>query len=786
MKSLHYLWLAAGLTLCALTAGAQTNTFPTTGSAGIGTTDPAPSSLLDMVSTSKGLLVPRMTKVQRDAIVSPATGLLIYQTNLNPGFFYYNGSSWTAISTQDASKTLNNLTTTAVNTTLQPGMDNTIDLGSGTFSWRNLYVDGVGYLNTVKVSNYAGTPEAGMIRWTGTEFQGYTGSSWISLSGGGGGGVSTDLSNLTTTAVNVDLNPGLNAVYDLGSTDDNWDNLYLNKTIYIDDISALAFPGYYDIPSISIGDTKFSGDEGQNNIYIGEFTAENATNTATRNVYIGSAAGRNSTSSVGNVFVGSDAGRSNSTGSNNVSIGQYAGSNATTGIENVLVGISAGSGITTGKKNVLIGAYTYADTEFGGIDSLNVILGHRAGSYNDGSGTVLIGAFAGHYNNKNGNVYVGNNAGFNATEGFDNVLIGDNAGYAQHDGYANTCIGARAGYNEGGIAGTASRYNVYIGTDAGYKSKGAYNTYIGSKCGDTYVDNEQCVLMGYGTDVSSSTITNAIAIGYFTSVSQSNSIRLGNSSISKIGIGKNTSAGSIMEFQATTAKLTTGGVWTDASDRKLKQNITELDKMEVLQKINDLSVTQWNYKADDPYIYHVGPMAQDFYAAFGLGDDTTIAAMDKAGIALIGIQALTDQLEAAKALNTTREEMVNALQQENADLKTRLEKLEQIVLGTNETSGQPASQTVVLSESQRAAYIAQNNPNPFTDRTVINYFVPTQSGTAYLLISDATGTEIARTMLSTGEGSIEIDATEISSGTLSYSLLVDGKIIATKIMIHTK
>lgn len=395
MKHLQLFCVATVFVLGTTATMAQTNTFPTTGSAGIGTTDPTPSSILDMVSTSKGLLVPRMTKVQRDAIASPAVGLLIYQTNVNPGFFYFNGSSWTAISSQDASKSLNNLTTTAVNTTLQPGVDNSIDLGSAGLSWRNLYVDGVGYLNTVKVSNYAGTPEAGMIRWNGTEFQGYTGSSWISLSGGGGGGVSTDLSNLTTTAVNVDLNPGVNAVYDLGSTVDNWDNLYLDETIYIENIPALAFPGYYEIPSISIGDTKFSGDEGQNNIYIGEFTAENATNTATRNVYIGSAAGRNSTTSVGNVFVGSDAGRSNSTGSNNVSIGQYAGSNATTGIENVLVGISAGSGITTGKKNVLLGAYTYAETEFGGIDSLNVILGHRAGSYNDGSGTVLIGAFGG-------------------------------------------------------------------------------------------------------------------------------------------------------------------------------------------------------------------------------------------------------------------------------------------------------------------------------------------------------------------------------------------------------
>jgi hypothetical protein len=73
------------------------NIFPASGSAGIGTTTPDASSILEMVSTTKGMLVPRMTKVQRDAIIKPATGLLIYQTNSTPGFYYYNGSSWQAV-----------------------------------------------------------------------------------------------------------------------------------------------------------------------------------------------------------------------------------------------------------------------------------------------------------------------------------------------------------------------------------------------------------------------------------------------------------------------------------------------------------------------------------------------------------------------------------------------------------------------------------------------------------------------------------------------------------------
>jgi hypothetical protein len=91
-----YYIVSIGFLLCNYYAQAQ-NKFPSTGSAGIGTTTPNASSILDMVSTTKGMLVPRMTKNQRDAIATPATGLLIYATNGVPGFYYYTGTAWQAI-----------------------------------------------------------------------------------------------------------------------------------------------------------------------------------------------------------------------------------------------------------------------------------------------------------------------------------------------------------------------------------------------------------------------------------------------------------------------------------------------------------------------------------------------------------------------------------------------------------------------------------------------------------------------------------------------------------------
>ncbi len=61
---------------------------------GINTTTPDSSAALDITSTSSGLLIPKMTQAQRIAIASPATGLLVYQTNATAGFYYYDGSVW--------------------------------------------------------------------------------------------------------------------------------------------------------------------------------------------------------------------------------------------------------------------------------------------------------------------------------------------------------------------------------------------------------------------------------------------------------------------------------------------------------------------------------------------------------------------------------------------------------------------------------------------------------------------------------------------------------------------
>src|SRR5262249_27589143 len=90
--------------------------------------------------------------------------------------------------------------------------------------------------------------------------------------------------------------------------------------------------------------------------------------------------------------------------------------------------------------------------------------------------------------------------------------------------------------------------------------------------------------------------------------------------------------------------LYVNGTFVSSSDRNAKENFRPLDSREVLSKVAALPLTRWNYK-DDTGSEHIGPMAQDFYAAFKVGpDDKHIATIDEGGVALAAIQGLNEKL----------------------------------------------------------------------------------------------------------------------------------------------
>ncbi len=102
----------------------------------------------------------------------------------------------------------------------------------------------------------------------------------------------------------------------------------------------------------------------------------------------------------------------------------------------------------------------------------------------------------------------------------------------------------------------------------------------------------------------------------------------------------------------TGAQLPAGsGSWSSLSDRAAKENVAKLDGREVLDKISAMPISTWNYKTQDDTIRHAGPMAQDFYAAFGLGeDDRHLSSVDVDGIALAAIKELNSENAALKEM----------------------------------------------------------------------------------------------------------------------------------------
>ena len=88
------------------------------------------------------------------------------------------------------------------------------------------------------------------------------------------------------------------------------------------------------------------------------------------------------------------------------------------------------------------------------------------------------------------------------------------------------------------------------------------------------------------------------------------------------------------------------GSWTAMSDRNAKENVQPVDTRGVLEKVAALPVSTWNYKSQSSDVRHIGPMAQDFKAAFGVGaSDTGITTVDADGVALAAIQGLNEKLQ---------------------------------------------------------------------------------------------------------------------------------------------
>ena len=313
------------------------------------------------------------------------------------------------------------------------------------------------------------------------------------------------------------------------------------------------------------------------------------------------------------------------------------------------------------------------------------------GNTNGGTGNFFVGPSGNATTTGTGNTANGVNALNHDTSGSYNTANGYDALYSNTNGVENTANGLEALYDN-----TSGSYNTANGAEAlAFNKSGSGNTGIGFWALFHNSSGSNNIALGYqaGLNITNggnidignqglATDTKIIRIGDvqtqtfiagvitgdgsgLTNVALLNggNAFTGNQTVTggNVGIGTNNP----QEALHVVGNILATGTVTGSSDRNAKENFAAVNPVEVLDKVAALPISRWNYKSDREET-HLGPMAQDFYAAFGLGmDDKHISMVDADGVALAAIQGLNHKLEEARA--------------ENAELKARLDKLEKLL-----------------------------------------------------------------------------------------------------------
>jgi hypothetical protein len=339
---------------------------------------------------------------------------------------------------------------------------------------------------------------------------------------------------------------------------------------------------------------------------------------------------------------------------------------------------SVDSFIGAGDQNAVNGSLGFV-----GAGSANVIASESAGTYSSfigsgtGNGIQSYEAFVGAGSNNvvsGFDSFIGAGLG-NRLSGTVSFLGGGSTNsISAHEGfigsgYGNSVTGNGSFIGAGGDMTAANPNNQVSGEDsfvgAGDKNAvGGAEAFVGSGYGNTVNGTYASILGGYGNsakgeyaaiaggygNTASAELT--FAAGYHADATHAGSFvwsdYKGGSALLKDGAANEflaRASGGVYFYSNEAASsgvvLTPGsGTWANLSDRNAKTAIAPIDDESVLAKVAALPIDSWQYKSEKG-VRHVGPMAQDFYAAFGTGvDDRHITSIDEDGVALAAIKAL--------------------------------------------------------------------------------------------------------------------------------------------------
>lgn len=331
--------LLMAMTFCGSVAFAQKDNV------GIGTIKPDQSAVLDLSSSNKGLLTPRMSLQQRNLIQNPAEGLIVYQTDMLSGFYFYDGKEWKTLTTQ------NSVAGTDGDWTLIGNVATATDF--------------IGTTNNMPLKFKTNNQASGEINPTNSStFFGFQ-----------SGGSNTGIGNTAMGAAAMYSNNG-----GVGNVAVGYESLAFNVTGGNENVGVGAYTLRNNTTgkfNMAIGTHSLRSNlTGENNAGIG-YGALNSLTSGDFNMAIGSTAMYARTSGSNNAAIGAAALKNNLTGSNNTAIGTNAGFN-NTGSSNIFIGYNAGVSETGSDKLYIANTNTATPLVYGDFSTKYLAVGEVA------------------------------------------------------------------------------------------------------------------------------------------------------------------------------------------------------------------------------------------------------------------------------------------------------------------------------------------------------------------------------------------------------------------------
>ncbi len=234
--------------------------------------------------------------------------------------------------------------------------------------------------------------------------------------------------------------------------------------------------------------------------------------------------------------------------------------------------------------------------------------------------------------------------------------------------------------------------------------------------------------------------------------------------------------------------------FTVSSDRRLKKDINDINADQYdkyMNYIRNIESATFRYNSETEIsreVPHIGVIAQSLPAEVVApvsshpgqpgNDRLGVNLADMQGLLLVGVKSLDSK-------QLTSEAKIDAQQKKIEELETSVKNLE-TALSQCCTSYSPSRGDVNNQLINDKPSLEQNNPNPFSTETNIQYYLPANS-TAVLKVMSLEGQEmLSQSITKTGYGQVRISGNSLAAGTYTYTLLVNGKAVESKIMVLTK